>query len=180
MIRLRVIVALVLALLAAGAPAQSTGGAQLRAPDVFYLPTTPPVVRAMLRLAKVTRSDVVYDLGCGDGRIVIEAARRYGAHAVGIDIDPERIAEAKANARKAGVDKLVDFRLADLFEADLRGATVVTLYLLPSLNLKLMPKLRSELPKGARIVSHDFEMGDWKPERSLDVGNASVYLWIIR
>ena len=133
----------------------------------------------MLKLAKVGKDDVVYDLGCGDGRIVIEAAKRYGVRAVGIDIDPQRIAEARANAKKAGVTKLVEFRLADLFQADLRPATVVTLYLLPSLNVKLMPKLRAELRKGARIVSHDFEMGDWKPDRSVDVNGRAVYLWTI-
>jgi len=150
-----------------------------RTPDVFDLPTSPPVVQSMLNLARVRKSDIVYDLGCGDGRIVIEAARRYGARAVGIDIDPQRIAESRANAKKAGVEKRVEFRLADLFETDLHEATVVTLYLLPSLNVKLMPKLRKELPKGARVVSHDFEMGDWKPDRTVQVGNASVYLWTI-
>jgi predicted O-methyltransferase YrrM len=111
---------------------------------------------------------------------VIEAARRYGVRAVGIDIDPRRIAEARENARKAGVDKLVEFRLADLFESDLREATVVTLYLLPSLNVKLMPKLRKELRKGARIVSHDFDMGGWKPDEHINVNGRAVFLWTVR
>jgi len=144
-----------------------------------FVPTPQDVVERMLALAGVTKDDVVYDLGCGDGRIVITAAKTFGARGVGIDIDPQRIAEARANAKKAGVEKRVEFRLGDLFEADLHEATVVTLYLLPSLNVKLMPKLRKELRKGARVVSHDFEMGDWKPDRTVQVGNASVYLWTI-
>jgi ribosomal protein L11 methylase PrmA len=121
----------------------------------------------------------VYDLGCGDGRVVIEAAKRYGVRGVGIDIDPQRIAEANANARAAGVTHLVEFRLADLFETDLREATVVTLYLLPSLNVKLRPKLQKELRKGSRIVSHDFDMGDWKPLQTASVNGRNVYLWTI-
>jgi cyclopropane fatty-acyl-phospholipid synthase-like methyltransferase len=151
-----------------------------RGPDVIYVPTPPGVVENMLKLAKVTKNDVVYDLGCGDGRIVIEAAKRYGVRAVGIDIDPQRIAEARANAKKAGVEKLVEFRQADLLEADLREATVVTLYLLPSLNVKLMPKLQKELRKGARIVSHDFDMGEWKPDQELLVNGRNVYLWLVK
>jgi methylase of polypeptide subunit release factors len=118
---------------------QSSANKPSRAPDVIYLPSPPSVVENMLALAKITKKDVVYDLGCGDGRIVIEAARRYGVRAVGIDIDPRRIADARENAKKAGVEKLVEFRQADLFESDLREATVVTLYLLPRLNVKLMP-----------------------------------------
>jgi len=169
-------------LLCAGLPnalAQSKDVKPTRGPDVIYVPTPPNIVEAMLKLAKITKEDVVYDLGCGDGRIVIEAAKRYGVRAVGIDIDPQRIAEARANAKKAGVTKLVEFRLGDLFEADLRPATVVTLYLLPSLNVKLAPKLRSELRKGARIVSHDFEMGDWKPDETFDAGGRTIYRWNI-
>lgn len=162
-----------------GALAQQPERQPSRTPDVIYLPTSPAVVQSMLKLARVGKNDIVYDLGCGDGRIVIEAARRYGARAVGIDIDPQRIAEARANAKKAGVEKRVEFRLGDLFETDLHEATVVTLYLLPSLNVKLMPKLRKELSRGARVVSHDFEMGDWKPDRTVQVGNATVYLWTI-
>jgi precorrin-6B methylase 2 len=151
----------------------------LRGPDVIFVPTPPGVVENMLKLAKVGKNDVLYDLGCGDGRIVIEAAKRYGVRAVGIDIDPQRIMEANENAKKAGVEKLVQFRNADLFESDISEATVVTLYLLPSLNVKLMPKLRKELKKGTRIVSHDFDMGDWKPVQTVNVSGRTVYLWTI-
>jgi SAM-dependent methyltransferase len=170
---------LALASLAPFALAQQADVKPSRGPDVIYVPTPSAVVQAMLKLAKVDKNDVVYDLGCGDGRIVIEAARQYGVRAVGIDIDPQRIAEARANAKKAGVTKLVEFRLGDLFEADLREATVVTLYLLPSLNVKLAPKLRKELRSGTRIVSHDFDMGDWKPDQSMDLKGRNVYLWTI-
>ncbi len=147
-----------------------------RAPDVIYVPTPPAVVSAMLKAAGVTGRDVVYDLGCGDGRIVIEAARSYGARGVGIDIDPERIEEAQANARRAGMQNQVQFRLADLFEVDLGEATVISLYLLPRLNLQLRPRLLA-LKSGTRIVSHAFDMGDWKPEQELKVDGRSVYLW---
>lgn len=178
---LSLLVALVLALAApAGALAQTKPAAPTRGPDVIYVPTPPAVIERMLALAKVSKSDVVYDLGSGDGRVVIEAAKRFGARGVGIDIDPQRIAEANANARAAGVTNLVEFRLADLFETDLREATVVTLYLLPSLNLKLRPKLQKELRKGARVVSHDFDMGDWKPEQTVQVDNRTVYFWTIK
>src|SRR6185295_6596732 len=142
-----------------------------RAPDVFYVPTPPAVVDAMLDLAKVGRDDVVYDLGCGDGRIPIAAATKYGAHGVGIDIDPKRIEEATENAKTASVTDLVTFRSEDLFDASIGEATVVMLYLLPSLNEKLMPKLQKELKPGTRIVSHGFLMGDqWPPEERREVG----------
>jgi precorrin-6B methylase 2 len=150
-----------------------------RTPDVIYVPTPPEVVKAMLETAGVTAKDLVYDLGCGDGRIVIEAAKSYGARGVGIDIDPERIKEATANAAKAGVADRVKFMQADLFETDLRPATVVTLYLLESLNLKLQPKLVSELKPGTRIVSHAFSMGPWTPDQELTVEGRRVYLWKI-
>ena len=133
----------------------------------------------MLELARVGPKDVVYDLGSGDGRIVIAAAKRHGARGVGIDIDPERIKEARENARKAGVANRAEFREGDLFAADLREASVVTLYLLPSLNLKLRPKLLAELKPGTRIVSHDFDMGDWAPEETIAVDGKTVYLWTI-
>ena len=133
----------------------------------------------MLSTAKVNKNDVLYDLGCGDGRIVIEAAKRYGLRAVGIDIDPQRIAEANANAKSAGVSHLVQFRNADLFESNISEATVVTLYLLPSLNQKLRPKLMKDLKKGTRIVSHDFDMGEWKPDQTSNVEGRTVYLWTI-
>jgi ribosomal protein L11 methylase PrmA len=125
----------------------------------------------MLKLADVKPSDTVYDLGCGDGRIVIAAAKEYGAHGVGIDINPERIAEAKDNAKKAGVENLVHFEENDLFDADIHEASVVTLFLLSSVNLKLRPKLLKDLKPGTRIVSNTFDMGDWKPEQELMVGD---------
>ena len=153
--------------------------APLRSPDVIYVPTPSAIVEHMLATAKVSKNDVLYDLGCGDGRIVIEAAKRYGVRAVGIDIDPQRIAEATANAKAAGVSHLVQFRNADLFESNISEASVVTLYLLPSLNQKLRPKLLKDLKKGTRIVSHDFDMGDWKPDATSNVDGRTVYLWVI-
>ena len=150
-----------------------------RAPDVIYVPTPPEVVAEMLRMADVQPGDVIYDLGSGDGRIPITAARQYGVRAVGIDIDPQRIAEAKANARAAGVTDKVRFIQGDLFEADISDATVVTLYLLNSLNEKLRPKLLRELKPGTRIVSHDFQMGDWKPEKTATVSGRTIYFWTV-
>ena len=153
----------------------------IRAPDVFYVPTPPAVVDAMLRMANVSSSDVVYDLGCGDGRIPIAAAQKYGARGIGIDIDPARIAEAKENAKAAGVTDKVTFLEQDLFTSDFTNATVVTLYLLPSLNVKLMPKLKAELKPGTRIVSHAFDMGpDWPPERKEEVEGKTIYFWTIK
>jgi len=149
-----------------------------REPDVIYVPTPPEVVEAMLRLAKVGPTDVVYDLGSGDGRIVITAAQKFGARGIGFDINPERIAEANANLAQAGVGDKVKFVEADLFEQDLSGASVITLYLLPSLNLKLRPTLW-KLKPGTRIVSHSFDMGDWKPEASENVDGRMVYLWTV-
>jgi SAM-dependent methyltransferase len=158
-----------------------------RAPDVPYLPTTEPAVQAMLKLAGVRSDDIVYDLGCGDGRIVVAAAKDFGARAVGIDINPERIAEARANAKKAGVENRVRFEEADLFTADIHEATVVTLFLLSSVNQRLRPKLQAELQPGARIVSNTFDMGDWKPDREAAVESADdsayfsrkLFLWTI-
>jgi SAM-dependent methyltransferase len=149
-----------------------------RRPDVIFVPTRELVIDAMLKAAKVGPNDVVYDLGCGDGRIVVAAAK-LGARAVGIDIDPVRIKEANENAAKNGVTGKVDFRQQDLFEADIREATVVTLYLLPSLNVKLKPRLMDQLRPGTRIVSHDFDMGDWLPEETIAVDGKTVYLWTI-
>ncbi|HEY9446014.1 MAG TPA: class I SAM-dependent methyltransferase [Burkholderiales bacterium] len=148
-----------------------------RDPDVVYVPTPDDVVDKMLELAAVGAGDVVYDLGCGDGRIVIAAAQRYRARGVGIDIDPQRINEATANAVRAGVADRVRFIEGDLFEADIREATVVTLYLLTRLNAKLKPKLLQELKPGTRVVSHAFDMGNWAPERKEFVGASAVYLW---
>lgn len=167
--------ALALALVATGAAAQT----EPRGVDVPYVPTPQPVVEAMLRLAKVKRGDVLYDLGSGDGRIVITAAKRYGVHGTGVDIDPQRIKEANANARKAGVAGRARFVNEDLFQIDFSDATVVTLYLLPRLNLQLRSRLINELRPGTRIVSHGFDMGDWKPDRVVQVGNSTIYLWIV-
>jgi len=153
------------------------GAAELRDPDVIYEPTPDSVVDAMLELAGVTSRDVVYDLGCGDGRIVITAARRYGARGVGIDIDPDRVAEATVNVRLAGVADRVRIVQGDLFEVDISPATVVMLFLLTELNLKLRPKLLRELRPGTRIVSHIFGMGTWKPERKVEVDGSTVNLW---
>jgi SAM-dependent methyltransferase len=158
-----------------------------REPDVPYVPTTDEAVQAMLKLADVKKTDVVYDLGCGDGRIVIAAAKNYGAHAVGIDINPVRIAEAKENAKTAGVENLVRFEENDLFQADIHEASVVTLFLLSSVNLKLRPKLLQDLKPGTRIVSNTFDMGDWKAGKEVAVGNQDeegflsrrLYLWIV-
>ena len=149
-----------------------------RRPDVPYEPTAHEIVEAMLTLAAVTERDLVHDLGCGDGRIVIAAARR-GARAVGVDIDPERIAEARENARRAGVEGKVEFREQDLFDAEIREATVVMLYLWPHVNLKLRPKLLAELKPGTRVVSHSHDMGDWKPEREVRAAGATLYRWTI-
>jgi len=148
--------------------------------DVPFVPTPQEVVDRMLALAKVGRKDTLYDLGCGDGRIVITAAKRFGAHGVGIDLNPERIAEAHANAKKAGVEDRVTFRQANLFETDLSPATVVSLYLLPDVNLKLRPRLWSQLRPGSRVVSHAFDMGpEWPPEQTVDLDGRTIYLWTI-
>jgi SAM-dependent methyltransferase len=148
-------------------------------PDVIFVPTPQDVVDEMLKLAGVGPNDVVYDLGCGDGRIAVSAAK-LGARAVGIDIDPERIAESKDTALAAGVTDRVTFRQADLFTANISEATVVTLYLLRSLNIRLRPKLMSELKQGTRIVSHNFNMGDeWEPEKRITLDGRSIYLWTV-
>lgn len=150
--------------------------------DVPYVPTPQNVVDEMLTLANVTKNDVVYDLGCGDGRLVITAVKKFGAkRGFGVDIDPQRIAESNANAKSAGVTDRVSFAVQDLFQTDLKEASVVTLYLLPAVNLKLRPKLLSELRPGTRVVSHSFDMGDWKPEKTLVVqpGGQILHLWII-
>jgi 2-polyprenyl-3-methyl-5-hydroxy-6-metoxy-1,4-benzoquinol methylase len=148
-------------------------------PDVIFVPTPQEVVDEMLRLANVKKGDVLYDLGSGDGRIPITAARKFGVRGVGIDIDPQRIAEANENAKRSGVTDLVKFRQEDLFKADFREATVVTLYLLPDLNEKLRPKLWAELKPGTRIVSHQFEMGTWKPEKTVELNGRTIYFWTV-
>lgn len=155
--------------------------------EVPYVPTTPEAVEAMLKLAGVKSTDVVYDLGCGDGRIVV-AAGKLGARGVGIDIDPERVKEARANVEKAGVGKLVRIEQGDIYQADVRSATVVALFLLPQVNLQLRPKLLRELKPGTRIVSNSFDMGDWRPEREITVGDPKqpgsafshqLFLWTV-
>lgn len=153
--------------------------AQTNYPEVPYVPTENTVVTAMLKLAGVASSDTVYDLGCGDGRIVVIAARDFHARGVGVDIDPKRIQEAQANAKRNNVETLVRFEENDLFNADIHNATVVTLYLLPNVNLRLRPKLLKELKPGTRIVSHSFDMGDWKPEKQEQVEGQWIYLWTI-
>ncbi len=152
---------------------------QERPGDVPYVPTPEPVVDAMLKVAKVGKNDVLYDLGSGDGRIVNTAAQRYGTRGVGIDIDPQRIQEANDNAKKAGVTDRVKFVQQDLFNTDFSEATVVTLYLLPEINAKLRPILLEQLKPGTRIVSHAFDMGDWKPDQTLNVEGKTVYYWVV-
>jgi len=151
-----------------------------RNPDVIYVPTPPEVVEAMLKMAGARQGDVLYDLGSGDGRIPIAAVQKFGVtKAVGIDIDPERIKEANENAQKAKVARQVTFRNEDLFQANFQEATIVTLYLLSSLNEKLRPKLLSDLKPGTRIVSHAFKMGDWEPEKTETVNGRLIYFWTI-
>lgn len=149
-----------------------------RVPDVVFVPTPPEVVDAMLKVAKVGKNDVLYDLGSGDGRIPVTAAKRFGTQGVGFDIDPQRIEEANANAREQGVTDKVRFVQGDLFEQDLSKATVISLYLLPTLNMRLRPTLLALKP-GTRIVSHAFDMGDWKPDQTVMVGNKPVYFWTV-
>jgi ribosomal protein L11 methylase PrmA len=179
---MKIVIALAAAL-AFAAPVPAAAQAQrqpaARTPDVIFVPTPQDVVDDMLRLANVQKGDVLYDLGSGDGRIPITAARKYGIRATGIDIDPDRIREANENAKKAGVTHLVQFRQEDLFAADFKDATVVTLYLLPDLNVKLRPKLWNELKPGTRIVSHQFEMGAWKPEKKLESNGRTIYFWTV-
>jgi SAM-dependent methyltransferase len=148
--------------------------------DVPYVPTPQVIVDQMLELGKVGKNDLLYDLGCGDGRIVVTAAKDRGTRGVGIDLNPQRIAEAQENARKAGVEKMVSFKVGNLFEADVSPATVVTLYLLPTINRKLRPRLWKQLKVGTRVVSHDFDMGsDWPAERKVEIDGKTLYLWTI-
>jgi ubiquinone/menaquinone biosynthesis C-methylase UbiE len=147
--------------------------------DVPYVPTPANVVEEMLKLANIHKGDILYDLGSGDGRIVVTAAKKYGIKGVGIDINPERIKEANENAKTAGVTDLVTFKQNDLFKEDISKATVVTLYLLPEVNLRLRPKLFKELKPGSRVVSHDFDMGDWKPDKEVSLESHHIYCWVI-
>jgi ubiquinone/menaquinone biosynthesis C-methylase UbiE len=148
--------------------------------DVPYVPTPPEVVEAMLKLGDVRSGDIHYDLGCGDGRIAVMAVKKFGAaRATGYDIDPERIKEANENAEQAGVNGKTRFILGNLFEADFHDATIVTLYLLPDVNLKLRPKLLKDLKVGSRIVSHQFDMGEWEPDKKITLDWRTVYLWTV-
>ena len=169
---MRLLAALIFAAVTCAASAQQH-------PDVVFVPTPQAVVDRMLEVAKVGSGDVLYDLGSGDGRIPVTAAKRFGIRAVGIDIDPARIAEANENARKNGVAKLVTFRQEDLFKTKFGDATVVTLYLLPDLNVKLRPRLLAELKPGTSIVSHQFDMGSWKPDQKVELAGRTIYLWTI-
>lgn len=173
-IRIYTLTAIAIGMALAQSP--SAQQAQINTP---YVSTPPRIVEAMLDLAQVGSNDTVYDLGCGDGRIVIRAAQKYGARGVGIDINPDRIEEARANAGSAGVTEHVDFQVRDLFDTDFRDATVVALYLLPDVNLRLRPRLISELRPGTRVVSHSFAMGDWKPDKEQVVDGVHIYLWTI-
>jgi len=151
-----------------------------RALDVPYVPTPMDAVRKMLEMARVTQRDLLYDLGCGDGRIVVTAAKERGARGVGVDLDPNRIDDANRNAKEAGVTEQVKFVVGDLFETDVAPATVVTLYLLPAINLRLKPQLWRQLKVGTRVVSHSFDMGtDWPPEDTQRVGTATLYRWTV-
>lgn len=177
--------ALKLCLAALSAPAlhfpASAQPVPARRPDVPYEPTPQPVVDRMLKLAGVRTNDVVYDLGCGDGRIVITAAKQFGARGTGIDIDPQRILEARANAKEAGVEENVEFKVGDLFTSDFSDATVVTLFLWPHINRKLRPVLWEQLRVGTRVVSYIWDMGaDWPPERTDSVGGKKIYSWTVR
>jgi SAM-dependent methyltransferase len=166
------------ALVAVAFPGPAAPQAPARDPDVIFVPTPESVVDAMMDMARVGPGDVVYDLGCGDGRLVIAAAKRGAKKAIGVDIDPERIREAEENARSERVQGKVTFVEGDLFEMDFSDATVVTLYLLPELNLRLRPKLLA-LPPGTRIVSHAYDMGDWKPDRTRRVAGKELYVWTV-
>jgi SAM-dependent methyltransferase len=162
-----------------GSSGTSMSDGKTQREELTFVPTPAELVDVMLKLAKITPKDIVYDLGCGDGRIVIAAAKQYHARGVGIDIDPQRIEEASGCAAREGVADRVRFLQADLFEADIRDATVVMLYLLSSLNLELRPRLLDQLAVGTRVVSHAFDMGDWPPAQTLETDGRRVYLWII-
>jgi predicted O-methyltransferase YrrM len=170
---------MLLTLVAAPAAAQQAAQAPLRSPDVIFVPTPQEVVDAMLKLAKVGPNDVVYDLGSGDGRIPITAAKTYGARGVGIDIDPQRIREATENLKQAGVGDKVKFLNQDLFTTPIAEATVVTMYLLPTLNVKVLPKLNAELKPGTRVVSHAFDIEGYPPQQTINVNGRTVYMWTV-
>ncbi|MGH7835525.1 MAG: SAM-dependent methyltransferase [Candidatus Binatia bacterium] len=182
--------ALTLPVLRAGADLFRTGNGEpslVRAQDggleskkiVPFVPTPQEVVEGMLQLAQVKKGDTVYDLGSGDGRIVITAAKKYGARAMGFEIDPELIKQSRASINKEGLEKLAEIREQDILTVDLSSASVLTMYLLPSVNLKLKPKILSEMKPGSRVVSHGFDMGDWKPDKTVQIDGRTVYLWTV-
>ena len=177
------LLALLAVTLTAGQPVWGQSSAPLREPDVPYEPSAMSVVKVMLDMAKVSGKDLVFDLGCGDGRVVIAAVRERSARGVCVDIDPKRITEARANAAKAGVAARIEFLNRDLFETDISRADVVMLFLWPGVNMKLRPKLLRELKPGTRIVSHYHDMGDWKPERTervtVEGRRHPIYLWTV-
>jgi ribosomal protein L11 methylase PrmA len=182
----RVLVALALVLALGACLSTPATVAQLKPlekdPEVPYVPTHEKVVAEMLKVAKVGKNDILYDLGSGDGRIVITAAKRFGTRGVGVDVDPARVVEARQNAAKAGVADRVKFLQQDLFETDIREATVVTLYLLPEVNLRLRPKLLADLKPGTRVVSHNYDMGDWAPLKTLQLRvpqEHTIYYWVV-
>jgi hypothetical protein len=150
-----------------------------RTPDVVYVPTPQPVVDRMLEMAGVGPDDVLYDLGSGDGRIPVTAAKNWGTRGIGVEIHADRVAMARKNAEEAGVADKVTIVHGDMFETDLAPATVISLYLLPSLNMKLRPELQ-KLKPGTRIVSHNYSMGDWQPDETAQVGASTVYLWTVK
>jgi SAM-dependent methyltransferase len=166
-------------LVAQAQPAATPPEQPSRRPDIHYVPTPESLVEEMLQTAKVEKADLVYDLGCGDGRIVIMAAKKFGARGIGIDIDPVRVAEATENAKKAGVADRVKFLKQDLFQSDFKDGTVIALYLLTSLNEKLRPKLLAETKPGTRIVSHAFGMGAWQPDASKTIENRNMFYWAV-
>lgn len=178
--RARLSLFLSLSLISIAIVPSSRADAPKRKPDVWYVATSAAIVDRMVDLARVRPGDVVYDLGCGDGRMVIAAAKKFGTRGVGVDIDPDLIRVARARAKEEGVDDLVTFKVQDLFETDLREATVVMMYLLPAVNLRLKPKLFAELRPGARVVSHNWDMGpSWPPDRAVHLGHEAIYLWVM-
>jgi SAM-dependent methyltransferase len=176
------VLAAVLAITATGTVAQPLTPLEKKL-DVPYVPTHERIVTEMLKIATVGKNDVLYDLGCGDGRIPVTAAKRFGTRGVGVDIDPQRVLEARANAVREGVADRVKFFQQDLFDTDIKDATVVTLYLLPDINLRLRPRLLSDLKPGTRVVSHNYDMGDWQPQRTITIklpdGEHTVYFWVV-
>jgi SAM-dependent methyltransferase len=182
LMRSALVLAAVLALTATGTVAQPLTPLEKKL-DVPYVPTHERIVNEMLKIANVGKNDVLYDLGCGDGRIPITAAKRFGTRGVGVDIDPQRVTEARENAVKEGVTDRVKFFQQDLFDTDIKDATVVTLYLLPDINLRLRPRLLSDLKPGTRVVSHNYDMGDWQPQRTITIklpdGEHTVYFWVV-